>query len=270
MTRNLVENDIKYINHNGVHLSNRTKLSLSNLFIFLGKDHEIDAKIMSPNNKMFIIDFKIEDNKYIQVIDSEEDFDKFNKIKEDLPDLDIIAIGSSKYAGKSTEFESLFLFDSKNCRIGSIFIEDPSLSFDYAHILPLVTKCSILHGHTSTVMVEIIGNMSNGLVMDFSEAKRLIKEAINNLDHKFFINRQYLLKEDEIYYFVQFEGPRGFFNLQLPKSTVYLLEDEATVENLSREIIKILSPKMPKNIDALGVYIYEGVNKGAHLLANLK
>ena len=119
-------------------------------------------------------------------------------------------------------------------------------------------------------MVEIIGNMSNGLVMDFSEAKRLIKEAINNLDHKFFINRQYLLKEDEIYYFVQFEGPRGFFNLQLPKSTVYLLEDEATVENLSREIIKILSPKMPKNIDALGVYIYEGVNKGAHLLANLK
>ena len=88
MTRNLVENDIKYINHNGVHLSNRTKLSLSNLFIFLGKDHEIDAKIMSPNNKMFIIDFKIEDHKYIQVIDSEEDFDKFNNIKEDLPDLE--------------------------------------------------------------------------------------------------------------------------------------------------------------------------------------
>jgi hypothetical protein len=27
---------------------------------------------------------------------------------------------------------------------------------------------------------------------------------------------------------------------------------------------------MPKNIDALGVYIYEGVNKGAHLLAELR
>jgi DNA anti-recombination protein RmuC len=53
---------------------------------------------MSPNNKMFIIDFKIEDNKFIQVIDSQDDFDKFNKIKEHLPDLDIVAIGSSKYA----------------------------------------------------------------------------------------------------------------------------------------------------------------------------
>jgi len=27
---------------------------------------------------------------------------------------------------------------------------------------------------------------------------------------------------------------------------------------------------MPDNIDALGIYIYEGVNKGAHLLAKLE
>jgi 6-pyruvoyltetrahydropterin/6-carboxytetrahydropterin synthase len=69
---------------------------------------------------------------------------------------------------------------------------------------------------------------------------------------------------------VRFEGPQGYFDLQMPKSTVYLLSDEATVENLSKEIIKILAPKLPKNIDALGVYIYEGVNKGAHLLAELR
>jgi len=56
----------------------------------------------------------------------------------------------------------------------------------------------------------------------------------------------------------------------MPKSTVYILPDEATVENLSREIIRILGPKMPKNIEALGVYIYEGVNKGAHILANVQ
>jgi 6-pyruvoyltetrahydropterin/6-carboxytetrahydropterin synthase len=119
-------------------------------------------------------------------------------------------------------------------------------------------------------MVEIIGSMNNGLVMDFSEAKRLIKEAINELDHKFFINRQYQIRDDDLYYFVQFDGPKGFFSLQLPKSTEYLLPDEATVENLSKEIIRILSPNMPDNIDALGVYIYEGVNKGAHLLAKLE
>jgi 6-pyruvoyltetrahydropterin/6-carboxytetrahydropterin synthase len=144
------------------------------------------------------------------------------------------------------------------------------LAFDYAHILPLVEKCSILHGHTSTVMVEIIGKMTNNLVIDFSEAKKLVKDALSILDHKFFINEKYLQREDSLHYFVSFEGPRGLFNLQLPKSTTFLLPGEATVENLSSIIIDILASKMPPNVEALGVYIYEGVNKGAHILANVK
>lgn len=271
MARNLVESSIKYLNHNGVGITNRTKLSISNLFTFLETDYEIDVKILMPDKKTTqIIDFKIGNNKYLQIIESDKDLENFKQIKNSLPDIDLVGIGSSRYAGKINEFDSLFLFESKDCQIGSIFIEDPSLSFDYAHILPLVKKCSILHGHTSTVMVEIIGSMNNGLVMDFSEAKKLIKEAIGEFDHKFFINKRYLLREDDVYYFVQFKGPQGFFSLQLPKSTVYLLPDEATVENLSKEIIRILSPHMPNNIDALGVYIYEGVNKGAHLLAKLE
>jgi 6-pyruvoyltetrahydropterin/6-carboxytetrahydropterin synthase len=27
---------------------------------------------------------------------------------------------------------------------------------------------------------------------------------------------------------------------------------------------------MPDNVQAIGVYIYEGVNKGAHILSNIK
>jgi len=271
MTRNLVESSIKYINHNGSLIANRTKLSISNLFNFLETPCEIDVKISLPDKKTTkIIDFKIGNNKYLQIIESDNDLENFRELKNSFPNLDLVGIGSSKYAGKTTEFDSLFLFKSKDCQIGSIFIEDPSLSFDYAHILPLVKKCSILHGHTSTVMVEIIGAMNNGLVMDFSEAKKIIKKAIGEFDHKFFINKRYLIREDDLYYYVQFDGPKGFFSLQLPKSTVYLLPDEATVENLSKEIIRILSPSMPDNIDALGVYIYEGVNKGAHLLAKLE
>jgi 6-pyruvoyltetrahydropterin/6-carboxytetrahydropterin synthase len=119
-------------------------------------------------------------------------------------------------------------------------------------------------------MVEIIGKMTNDLVIDFSEAKKLVKDALSNLDHKFFINEKYLQREDSLHYFVYFEGPRGLFNLQVPKSTTYLLPGEATVENLSSIIIDILASKMPPNVEALGVYIYEGVNKGAHILANIK
>jgi 6-pyruvoyltetrahydropterin/6-carboxytetrahydropterin synthase len=153
---------------------------------------------------------------------------------------------------------------------GAIFIEDPSLAFDYAHILPLVEKCSVLHGHTSTVMVEIIGSMKNNLVIDFGDAKRIIKEALSAIDHKFFINKKYLQKDDGLHYYVAFDGPKGYFNLQLPKSTTYLLSGEATVESLSSEIIRLLAPKMPPNVQALGVYIYEGVNKGAHIIAGVK
>lgn len=267
--RNLIENDIKYLNNKGEYLSNRTQLSLSNLLNFLGKKYELNSQISLPDGEVITVDFKTDDEKYIEVIDSHSDLVKFNKIKDIHPELKIVAIGSSKYVGKLSEFESIFFFDTKYEKIGSIFIEDPSLSFDYAHILPLVKKCSILHGHTSTVMVEIMGKMENGLVIDFSEAKRLIKEAINELDHKFFINSKYLFKKDDLYYYVRFNGPQGYFDLQMPKSTVYILPDEATVENLSKEIIRNLAPKMPKNIEALGVYIYEGVNKGAHILANV-
>lgn len=267
--RNLIENDIKYLNNKGEYLSNRTQLSLSNLLNFLGKKYELNSQISLPDGEVITVDFKTDDEKYIEVIDSHSDLVKFNKIKDIHPELKIVAIGSSKYVGKLSEFESIFFFDTKYEKIGSIFIEDPSLSFDYAHILPLVKKCSILHGHTSTVMVEIMGKMENGLVIDFSEAKRLIKEAINELDHKFFINSKYLFKKDDLYYYVRFKGPQGYFDLQMPKSTVYILPDEATVENLSKEIIRNLAPKMPKNIEALGVYIYEGVNKGAHILANV-
>jgi 6-pyruvoyltetrahydropterin/6-carboxytetrahydropterin synthase len=59
------------------------------------------------------------------------------------------------------------------------------------------------------------------------------------------------------------------FELQVPKDTTYLLEGEATVENLSSEIIKLLAPKMPLNVEALGVYIYEGYNKGSHIISNI-
>jgi 6-pyruvoyltetrahydropterin/6-carboxytetrahydropterin synthase len=48
-----------------------------------------------------------------------------------------------------------------------------------------------------------------------------------------------------------------------------LLSGEATVETLSTEIIKLLAPRMPSNVEALGVYIYEGVNKGAHMIAEI-
>jgi 6-pyruvoyltetrahydropterin/6-carboxytetrahydropterin synthase len=275
--RFVLNSDLRYIDRNNL-LRTRSELSVAKILSFLSQDYEYDASVTTPDGESVRIDFKAGgggeeggNDKYIEVIDSEEDAVKFKKIRDKLPTLDIIAVGHSKYASRINEMDSLFFFDSGNhMQTGSIFVEDPTLAFDYAHILPLVEKCSVLHGHTSTVMVEIIGSMKNNLVVDFADAKRLIKETLNAIDHKFFINKKYLQKEDDIHYYVAFEGPKGHFNLQLPKSTTYVLSGEATVEKLSAEIIKLLAPKMPQNVEALGVYIYEGINKGAHIIAGVE
>src|SRR5881409_151374 len=221
MKKIILDEDLKYIDKKGNLLRSKAELSFSRLLSFLGKDYQYDFKIKLMNGNEVLVDFKVDD-KYIEILDSEKDLDKFNEIKKNNPDLDIIAIGKSKFGVKSGDFETISFIDSERDQVGSIFLEDSSLAFDYAHILPLVEKCSILHGHTSTVMIEIIGKMINNLVIDFSEAKNLIKDSISILDHKFFINEKYVERKDDIHYFISFEGPHGVFKLQVPKSTTYL------------------------------------------------
>jgi 6-pyruvoyltetrahydropterin/6-carboxytetrahydropterin synthase len=265
-----LDSDLRYIDSKGNLLRSRSEFSIARMLSFLEHDYSYDATVNLPNGKLVKVDFKTQ-NKYIEVIDKEADAIKFKEVREELPDLNIIAVGHSKYVSRIEEMDSVFFFNNPdNMQIGSIFVEDPSLAFDYAHILPLVEKCSVLHGHTSTVMVEIIGTMKNNLVIDFGDAKKIIKETLNAIDHKFFISSKYSQKEDALHYYVSFKGPKGNFNLQLPKSTTYVLSGEATVENLSSEIIRLLAHKMPPNVQALGVYIYEGVNKGAHIIAGVK
>jgi 6-pyruvoyltetrahydropterin/6-carboxytetrahydropterin synthase len=270
MERIVLDKDIRYIDGNGNLLRSRTEFSFSKILNFMGQNYEYNAKVNFEGKTFATIDFKTGD-RYIEIIDSEADADKLRLIRKNLPEINIIGVGHSKYASRVNELDSFFFFNSDDeDQTASIFIEDQSLAFDYAHILPLVEKCSILHGHTSTVMVEIIGKMkNNNLVIDFGEAKRIIKEALNIIDHKFFISKRYLQKEDDVHYHVSFEGPKGYFSLQLPKMTTFLLSGEATVENLSTEIIKLIAPKMPANVEALGVYVYEGVNKGAHIIAEI-
>ena len=267
--KSIQDKDIKYVDHEGLIYRSRTELTLAKLLSFLKHNFQYDVTVpgLTPS-KHCTVDFKT-DNKYIEVIDSDADLQKFKTIKEINPEIEIIGVGSSRYLAKIDELDSIFFYESYDNDTSSIFIEDPSLSFDYAHILPLVERCSILHGHTSTIMIEIIGTTKNNLVIDFGDAKRIIKQTLNSMDHKFFICKKYLVREDEMHYFVSFNGPKGDFNLQVPKATTYILSGEATVENLSTEIIKLLAPKMPANIEALGVYIYEGTNKGAHIICGL-
>ena len=263
----IMDSNFKYIDKKGNLLRTRTELTLAQMFDFLEEEYQYDHKIILKNGDEVTVDFKTNKG-FIEVIDNDEDIEKYKQIKKDFPEDKVMAIGNAKYVAQIKELQDIVFYD-KAPQTGSIFLEDASFSFDYAHILPLVEKCSILHGHTSSVMVELVGQMKDNLLLDFGVAKRIIKEVVNVFDHKFFINRRYLKSEDDSHYVISFEGPKGMFELQVPKNTTYLLEGEATVENLSSEIIKILAPKMPSNVEAVGVYIYEGYNKGSHIISNI-
>jgi 6-pyruvoyltetrahydropterin/6-carboxytetrahydropterin synthase len=151
----------------------------------------------------------------------------------------------------------------------TIFLDDPSFNFDYAHILPKTEKCSVMHGHTSSVLVEVVGRPIEGMVIDFGVAKPIVREAVRSLDHKLFINEKYVTAMDTKSVTLKFETVHGEFVITAPRNTTVMMKGEATVENLAREVLSRIAPRMPKNVTAVGVYVYEGLNKGSHILAKL-
>src|ERR1700691_2629480 len=154
-------------------------------------------------------------------------------------------------------------------RLQTIFLDDPSFNFDYAHILPKTEKCSVMHGHTSSALVEIMGTPVDGMVVDFNDAKPIIKRAVSDLDHKLLINEKYVTGRTATHVDLSFSTVHGEFGLHVPKETAVLLKGEATVENLAQELLRRIAPKMPGNVEAVGVYVYEGLHKGTPLLARL-
>lgn len=264
----VLDSDFRYVDTKGNLLRTRMELSIARLLEFLECEYEYDAKV-NLGQKTVNVDF-VTKHGLIEVIDTEEDIAKYSMLKNESTQK-IIGIGHAKYVARTSELDDVVVYGSSSAaETGSIFIEDGSFTFDYAHILPLVEKCSILHGHTSSVMVELVGQTHNGLLMDFGEAKKIIRGVIGAFDHKFFINNKYVTKEDDSHYRVNFDGPKGTFDLHVPKDTTYVLNGEATVENLSSEIIRRLSAELPKNVEAVGVYIYEGYNKGSHIISSLR
>jgi 6-pyruvoyl tetrahydropterin synthase/QueD family protein len=151
----------------------------------------------------------------------------------------------------------------------TIFLDDPSFNFDYAHILPKTEKCSVMHGHTSSVLVEVIGRPVGGMVVDFGVAKQVVRDAIRGLDHKLFINEKYVTQLNPKSVTMRFETVHGEFAIRAPRGTTVMMKGEATVENLAKEVLGRITPRMPNNVSAVGVYVYEGLNKGSHILAKL-
>lgn len=188
-----------------------------------------------------------------------------------LADLRTKVLQIDRYAERSDRLDNgiRVLGLGEDGRTQTIFLDDPSFNFDYAHILPKTEKCSVMHGHTSSVLVEVIGHPIDGMVVDFGSAKQIVREAVLDLDHKLFINRKYVKRLTGSQVSLEFETVHGPFAITAPRPTTVLLEGEATVENLARVVLSKVAQRMPENVTAVGVYVYEGLNKGSHVLAKV-
>ncbi len=60
-----------------------------------------------------------------------------------------------------------------------------SETFSSAHFIPEHWKCGKIHGHNFRVEVEVEGEVKeNGMVMDFLDLKKELKEVLKEFDHR--------------------------------------------------------------------------------------
>jgi len=104
----------------------------------------------------------------------------------------------------------------------------------------------------------------DGMVVDFNDAKPVIKKAIADLDHKLFINERYVTGRTATHVDLSFATSTGVQPSRSEGDDSPLGgrgdggEPRAGAAPEDR-------PKMPQNVEAVGVYVYEGLNKGTHL-----
>jgi 6-pyruvoyltetrahydropterin/6-carboxytetrahydropterin synthase len=74
--RVVLNSDLKYIDRGNL-LRSRSELSVAKMLSFLTHKYKYDVNVRMPDGESLKIDFKIGGNKYIEVLDSEEDAIKF-------------------------------------------------------------------------------------------------------------------------------------------------------------------------------------------------
>jgi 6-pyruvoyltetrahydropterin/6-carboxytetrahydropterin synthase len=133
------------------------------------------------------------------------------------------------------------------------------LEFDAGHRIPdHRSLCRHLHGHRYAIEVTVSGDITrmdgnprNGMVVDFSEVKNVVREhVVDQWDHAF----------------LAYEGDRQIieFLASLPEHRTVVLDVVPTAENLAAKAYEILAPRIAELCDKAlrleNVRIYETPN----------
>jgi|WetSurSiteA1Bulk_404760.scaffolds.fasta_scaffold00030_19 6-pyruvoyltetrahydropterin/6-carboxytetrahydropterin synthase len=114
-------------------------------------------------------------------------------------------------------------------------------------------KCKNIHGHNIDVIVTVETDEldHNGMVMDFSNLKKLVNDIVlDKFDHSLLLNAT----DKEL-----FDTLKNKFNIE----NLILLAFEPTAENLCRFIYDLLENKLPINGRLKSVEIFENETSSA-------
>ena len=111
------------------------------------------------------------------------------------------------------------------------------LEFDAGHRIPHhASKCRHLHGHRYAIEITLSGEIirtegaaEQGMVMDFSDVKRIAKEqVVDAWDHAFLVYR----KDEQVLAFLN----------SMPDHKTIVLDVVPTAENLAQVAFRLLDP----------------------------
>lgn len=145
-----------------------------------------------------------------------------------------------------------------------------NLRFASAHMIPLHESCGGIHGHSYIVDVQFEGERSGefGFVVDFKNAKKIIRDICSKLDHKVLIPCksdviQFTSKNEDS---IEFNVGKKQYKLPLEDCCLLPLKTtsaEDLAEYFTEEIIKYLKDK-ETNLSSVQVCVNEGIGQGAY------
>lgn len=130
--------------------------------------------------------------------------------------------------------------------------------FEMAHALwNYDGLCKNIHGHTYKLYITVLGepvnninDQKNGMVIDFGDLKRIVKdEIVDRLDHSLIIFKnsphEKLLELNEMY------------------ERHFVFDFQPTCENLVVWIVEKITPLLPKGVELKKVKLYETASSSA-------
>jgi len=147
-----------------------------------------------------------------------------------------------------------------------------NIRFSSAHIIPEYAKCGRLHGHTYAVHAKIGGKLdSKGIIMDFSLLKDVLREIVNELDHRILIpEKSNVVKIEKGKDSVKIDslGKQYVFPVN---DCVFLPISSTSAENLAQYILEqvIKNISSSKQIESIEIGVDEGFGQGARIVKRL-